>query len=81
MAIGSRLIIRRLWPLKPTDIIRGPVSVGCNKVKCSTGSLIIRNFIFYFILQSAGDAPQFTSEIAKIKSTGAGASYFKMILK
>jgi len=29
----------------------------------------------YLILQSTSDAPQPTREIAKIKSTGAGASY------
>ena len=28
-----------------------------------------------FTIQSTGDTPQPTSEIAKIKSTGAGASY------
>jgi len=29
----------------------------------------------YLILQGTSDTPQPTSEIAKIKSTGAGASY------
>ena len=39
-----------------------PLQVPCEKKQNST-------------IQSTGDTPQLTSEIAKIKSTGAGASY------
>ena len=50
MAIGSRLIIRRLWPLKPTDIIRGSLVeiILASRDGGASDPLIIRNFYFLF---------------------------------